>query len=85
MTIFQMLDQSWVLTLLGMGIVFSFLVILVVCVSIMGKIFRALGYNRDPGLVVAEAPAAHLGGSAGTGAVIAAITTAVNEYRKDNS
>ena len=85
MTIFQMLDQSWVLTLLGMGVVFSFLIILVICVSIMGRIIRALGLNKDVGLPAAGAPAAQVGGTSKTGPVIAAITTAVNEYRKDNS
>ena len=88
MTIMEMLGQSGVLTLLGMGIVFSFLVIMVICVTIMGKIVHALGADKDTG-----APRA--GGSAGTAsptknkasatAVAAAITAAVTEYQKTNS
>jgi oxaloacetate decarboxylase gamma subunit len=82
MTIVEMLEQSGVLTLLGMGIVFSFLVILIVCVSFMGKIVRTFGANKNAG--VSPAP----GGSSGaakTTAVAAAITAAVNEYQKNNS
>ena len=37
MTIFEMLAQSGVLTLLGLGIVFSFLIIQVFVVSNFGK------------------------------------------------
>jgi oxaloacetate decarboxylase gamma subunit len=41
MTIVEMLNQSAVLTLLGMGIVFSFLTILVVIISQMGRLFSS--------------------------------------------
>jgi oxaloacetate decarboxylase gamma subunit len=72
-----MLEQSVVLTLLGMGVVFSFLVILVITVSLAGKIIA--GASRD------IQPAA-AGGSALPGpenaAVTAAISAAVNEYQK---
>jgi oxaloacetate decarboxylase gamma subunit len=79
MTIVEMLGQSGVLTLLGMGIVFGFLVILVIAVSFMGRAIRSLGAGTD-----ADALRAGGSGSAGggTGAVTAAVTAAVSEYRK---
>jgi oxaloacetate decarboxylase gamma subunit len=78
-----MLGQSGVLTLLGMGIVFSFLIVLIISVSIAGKIIHALGADKDAGAL----PAARAGNSGGakTAAVTAVITAAVNEYRKQNS
>jgi oxaloacetate decarboxylase gamma subunit len=74
MTIAQMLEQSGVLTLLGMGVVFSFLVILVIVVSLVGKIFHIAG-NVQPTAAVGTAPA-------GDAAITAAISAAVNEYQK---
>jgi oxaloacetate decarboxylase gamma subunit len=87
MTIVEMLGQSGVLTLLGMSIVFGFLIILIISITLAGKIIHALSWDKD------------VGGPAGTGAgsgkvparaaantaVAAAITAAVNEYRKTNS
>ena len=40
MTIFNMLGQSAVLAVLGVGIVFSFLIILVITISLVGKIIN---------------------------------------------
>jgi oxaloacetate decarboxylase gamma subunit len=75
-----MLEQSGVLTLLGMGIVFGFLIILIVCVSLMGKIIHALGADKD-----LQQPVKAAGGGAAdsgnAGAVTAAISAAVTEYR----
>jgi oxaloacetate decarboxylase gamma subunit len=82
MTIADMLGQSGVLTVLGMGIVFGFLVIMIISITLAGKIIRALGADT-PGPVPAGVPAARGGGSeAGNGAVTAAISAAVTEYRK---
>jgi oxaloacetate decarboxylase gamma subunit len=80
MTIAEMLGQSGVLTLLGMGIVFGFLVILIVCVSLMGKLILDRGADKD----LPQVPKAAAGAPAGTGnaAVTAAISAAVNEYQK---
>jgi oxaloacetate decarboxylase gamma subunit len=87
MTIFVMLEQSAVLTVLGMGVVFGFLIIMVLCVSAMGKIIQGLVKNSG-----AEAPeAAPVFVQAGTvdpgksTAVTAAISAAVTQYQKDNS
>ena len=86
MTIAEMLEQSGVLTLLGMGIVFSFLVIMVICVTLMGKVVHALGADKDAGAPPAAGTGpASGGGAAKTTAVAAAITAAVKEYQKNNS
>jgi len=77
MTIFDMLEQSGVLTLLGMAIVFSFLLILVVFVTLAGKVIKALGLN------VNAAPAVSAVQKTGDAGVTAAISAAVNEYRKN--
>jgi oxaloacetate decarboxylase gamma subunit len=82
MTIMEMLGQSGILTVLGMGIVFSFLVILIICVTLLGKIVHALKLDKD---VTAPAPAAPARpASNNNAAVTAAITAAVNEHQKNN-
>ncbi|MDR1446900.1 MAG: OadG family protein [Treponema sp.] len=82
MTILEMLEQSSVLTLLGMGIVFSFLIILIVCVTLMGKFFHVVRADKNVQQpATTQSPAA----GAGNAAVTAAISAAVNEYRKTNS
>ena len=87
MTIAEMLGQSGVLTLLGMGIVFGFLVIMIIAITLAGKIIHAVGLDKDVGTGPApvRAPAPPAGGgsaAAGNGEVTAAISAAVNEYRK---
>jgi oxaloacetate decarboxylase gamma subunit len=83
MTIAEMLGQSGVLTLLGMGVVFGFLAILIVCVTWTGKIIHAIGADKsDQGSAVIQ-PAAASGAS--TAAKTAAITAAVTEYRKSEN
>ncbi|MDR2758079.1 MAG: OadG family protein [Spirochaetaceae bacterium] len=82
MTIAEMLEQSGVLTLLGMGIVFGFLVVLIVCVSLVGKVIHALGVDKDVTTPITTGASPGGGVSAGNAAVTAAISAAVNEYRK---
>jgi oxaloacetate decarboxylase gamma subunit len=82
-----MLEQSGVLTLLGMGIVFTFLVIMIIAISRMGKLIHFLGLDKDiqetsPHTAEAGPVQAQAGNNA---AVTAAIAAAVNEYRKTNS
>ncbi|MDR0474357.1 MAG: OadG family protein [Treponema sp.] len=81
MTILEMLGQSGVLTVLGMAVVFSFLVIMVIAVTIMGKIVHALGADKDVAAPQAGGPASS---PAKATAVAAAITAAVDAYQKDN-
>ena len=47
MTITQMLSQSLILTLLGMSVVFSFLIVLIVFVSLTAKVIKALKLDQD--------------------------------------
>ena len=72
MTITGMLGQSGLLTLLGMCVVFSFIIILIICMTIMKSVIRALKLDKEePAKTpVASAPAASAAGN--DGAVIAA-------------
>ncbi len=76
MTVLEMLGQSAVLTLLGMGVVFLFLIILVVCISLSSKIIKALKLDK-------EEENGSVGIKSATGAqndaVIAAIAAAVRQ------
>ena len=77
MTILDMLGQSAILTVLGVGIVFSFLFIVVVVVSQFERVFKPRGSKEAP---IATAPQ-----STGVSPqLVAAITAAVVEYRKSN-
>jgi oxaloacetate decarboxylase gamma subunit len=81
----DMLGQSGVLSVLGMSVVFGFLIIMVISVTLMGKVVHALGADKD----VTQPPRPQ-SGQPGTGtsaakstAVAAAITAAVTEYQKN--
>ena len=84
MTIMEMLGQSGVLTLLGMGVVFGFLIILVIVISLVGRFIS----SREPvntTAVPATQTALSAPASAGNDAQItAAISAAINEYRKSH-
>ncbi|GMO37513.1 MAG: hypothetical protein Ta2F_13750 [Termitinemataceae bacterium] len=82
MTIAEMFGQSGVLTLLGMAVVFSFLIILVFSITALGTVMRKLGLDKD------EKPASSSAAASATsavfdGAVTAAIGAAIKEYRKE--
>jgi len=76
MTIVDMLQQSLYLTLLGMGIVFAFLIILIVCMTLSHKVLHALKLDREEDQP--KTAAAPVVASQDT-AVIAAIATAIHE------
>ncbi len=80
MTIFDMFGQSAVLALLGMAVVFSFLIILVLTVLALGKLVKAFGLDKD----VAPRPLVATAAPSKDAAVVAAIGAAVAEYRKTN-
>jgi oxaloacetate decarboxylase gamma subunit len=82
MTIVEMLGQSGALTLLGMGIVFGFLVILIIAVALIGKLIHALGLDKDAGALPKPAVSTGPSTAAKTAAVTAAISAALAEYRK---
>ena len=47
MTITEMLGQSGLLTLLGMGVVFAFLIILIICMNALHGVLHLLGKDKD--------------------------------------
>lgn len=76
MTITEMLGQSLILTLLGMGVVFSFLVIMICCMSLSSKLIKALKLDKEKTSDGAKAaPAAN----AQDNAIVAAIAAAVHD------
>ena len=76
MTIAEMLNQSIILTLLGMCVVFSFLIILIVCMNGLRIFVHAAGLDKEePKADVAPAPASAVDQKA----IVAAIATALHE------
>jgi oxaloacetate decarboxylase gamma subunit len=73
-----------ILALLGMGVVFSFLIILIVFMTLVAKIIHALGWDADfrRRSKFLRRCRRSLDDNA---AVIAAVTAAVNEHRKNNA
>jgi oxaloacetate decarboxylase gamma subunit len=47
MTILEMLQQSVILTILGMTVVFVFLWIMILCVNLTGRVIHRMGWDRD--------------------------------------
>jgi oxaloacetate decarboxylase gamma subunit len=83
MTIAEMLGQSGMMAIIGMGIVFAFLIILIFVVSLTGKIIHALGLDKDiQAGPVGRGPSP---ASVNQTAVVAAIGAAVTQYQKDHS
>ena len=80
MTILEMLQQSGVLTVLGMGVVFSFLCLMVACVTLMAKLIHKMGWDKDIQQQQYKPPQE----SSGTmrPEIVAAITAAVTEHQK---
>ena len=76
MTIVDMLGQSGLLTLLGMGVVFGFLIIMIIFVSLTSKIIKMLGLDKYQPKSTGSAAAVT---AQDTNAVVAAIATAVRE------
>lgn len=75
MTITTMLQQSLLLTLLGMGIVFSFLIIMICFMTLSSKAIKALKLDKEETQKGAAAPVAN----AQDNAVVAAIAAAVHD------
>jgi len=77
MTIVEMLGQSALLTGLGMGVVFGFLIILIIFMTITSKVIKALGLDKDaPKTTAGNASAAP---AQNNNAVVAAIAAALRE------
>ena len=83
MTITDMLGQSAILTVLGVGIVFSFLFLVVIVVSQFDRVFNR-GRNREQ--VKLNEPLNQLPSASTSGEtdpkIIAAIAAAITEYQK---
>jgi oxaloacetate decarboxylase gamma subunit len=86
MTILEMLQQSAILTILGMAVVFAFLWLMIVCVNLTGRLIHHMGWDKD---VSPEKPGTPAGGTGKGGttppAIASAITAAVIEYRKTDT
>ena len=83
MTIVEMLGQSGKMAVIGMGIVFSFLIILIVTVTLVGKVIQSMGLDKA-GAQVKVAGRGPATGAASQAAVVAAIGAAVTQFQKDN-
>jgi oxaloacetate decarboxylase gamma subunit len=79
MTILEMLEQSTILTVLGMTVVFAFLWIMIICVNLTGKVIHKMGLDKD----VTQPPVQPPAHSPAPPQVTAAITAAVKEYRNN--
>jgi len=77
MTIFQMLEQSAILTVLGMAVVFGFLWIMIICVNLASKIIGLKGGVNEEAQFNNSAPKEIISEH------IPAITAAVAEYQKE--
>ena len=75
MTIVEMLGQSGLLTLLGMSVVFGFIIILIVCMKLLKIIVHALKLDKEE---PAQAPTASAAPK-DDGAVVAAIAAAIHD------
>ena len=80
MTILEMLQQSTILTVLGMSVVFVFLWVMIVCVNLTAKLIRKMGWDKDIDQPKYQAPQ-KTGGTVPP-EIIAAISAAVTEHQK---
>ena len=80
MTIMVMLQQSGILTVLGMAVVFVFLWIMIVCVNLTAKLIHKLGWDKDIEQSKHHPP--QKSGGTVSPEITAAISAAVMEYQK---
>lgn len=83
MTISEMLGQSGLLTLLGMCVVFGFLIVLIVCMNLLHMVVHALKLDKGASATTkpktSSAPVVVTKPVADQGAIIAAIVAAIHE------
>ena len=83
MTILKMLEQSAILTVLGMTIVFAFLWIMIIGITLVGRLVQYMGWDKE---VSPQKEMQAAGGTQNDEAIpkeiTAAIMAAVSEYRK---
>ncbi len=78
MTITEMLGQGGLLTLLGMCVVFSFIIILIICMTVLKAVVHAFKLDKTEEPTNNAAPAASAA-AGNDGAIIAAIAAAIRE------
>ncbi len=78
MTIAQMISQSSLLTLLGMGVVFSFLIIMIISMYALHAVLHAIGADKESPDTSNAAGSAAVPAATDTQAVVAAIATAIH-------
>lgn len=79
MTIPEMMGQSATLTVLGMGVVFGFLIILIGFMKLVEILVRVTGLDKEE---TSASPAAAPATAGQDKAIIAAIAAAINEKQK---
>ncbi|NLB63853.1 MAG: OadG family protein [Fibrobacter sp.] len=77
-----MIADSLILMLLGIGIVFSFLILLIFCVRLMGYVIQK---HFPTPVVVPTTKATRSAAGTDDGAIVAAISTAISMFRKERS
>ena len=80
MTIAQMLEQSGILTLLGMCVVFAFLIIMIGAMNLLHGVIHLCGLDKaEPPAASAASGVAPAASQADNGALVAAIAAAIHE------
>ena len=81
MTIAEMLQQSGLLTLLGMGVVFAFLIILIICMYALHGVLHLFGKDKDVETTASKGSSAPqpVVQTADEGEVVAAIAAALHD------
>ena len=83
MTISEMLGQSGLLTLLGLGVVFAFIIILIFCMKLLQVLVHALKLDKATVKKAPATPAATAVSAAAPAAdakaIVAAIAAAIRE------
>jgi len=79
MTITEMLGQSGILTLLGMGVVFFFLIIMILAMNLLHAILHGLHLDKDEKKDDMSSAGAAAPAAGNDAAVVAAISAAVHE------
>jgi len=81
MTIMVMLQQSAVLTVLGMAVVFAFLWLMIICMNFTAKLIHKLGWDKDIEQQKYQMPQEQ--SVTVPPEITAAISAAIMEYQKD--
>ena len=79
MTIAEMLNQSLILTLLGMCVVFGFLIILIAFMNLLRICVHAAGWDKEEPKADVTSAAAPAASAVDQKAIVAAIATALHQ------